>query len=112
MLYNLARLYLLDSAYAKGLDVARQLIAVDPSNPDNYQLMVLGYSGIKKDYDAQAQAGRFDSEGVRPEGQHQQERDGRQAAYVDSAARNNKVLTGVRRFVARHGRLGAQVQRR
>jgi hypothetical protein len=92
VLYNLARLYLLDSAYAKGLQTARELIAVDPSNPDNYQLMVLGYSGIKKDYDYKLK--KVDST---------QKAFGQKAntsknasvvkAYVDSAARNNKVLT-------------------
>jgi tetratricopeptide (TPR) repeat protein len=92
VLYNLARLYLLDSAYTKGIDIARQLIAVDPSNADNYQLMVLGYSGIKKDYDFKLK--KVDST---------QKAYGQKAntvknatvvkAYVDSAARNNKVLT-------------------
>lgn len=52
VLYNIARLYLLDSAYAKGIDYARKLVAVDPSNPDNYQLLVIGYGSIKKGYDA------------------------------------------------------------
>jgi len=51
VLYNLARLYLLDSAYDKGITLGRQLITVDPSNPDNYQLMAIGYAGIKKAYD-------------------------------------------------------------
>jgi tetratricopeptide (TPR) repeat protein len=94
VLYNLARLYLLDSAYAKGLDVARQLLAVDPSNPDNYQLMVLGYSGIKKDYDAKLK--RVDSI-QKVYGQKANANSGKNArvaaAYIDSAARNNKVLT-------------------
>jgi tetratricopeptide (TPR) repeat protein len=52
VLYNLSRLYLLDSAYLKGLPFARQLISVDPSNPDNYQLMAIAYASIKKEYDA------------------------------------------------------------
>lgn len=51
VLYNIARLYLLDSSYAKGIDYARKLVAVDPSNPDNYQLLVIGYGSIKKGYD-------------------------------------------------------------
>src|SRR5262249_22800553 len=59
VLYNLARLYLLDSAYLRGLPVARQLIAVDPSNPDNYQLLALAYANIKKGYDVQTK--RLDS---------------------------------------------------
>ena len=52
VLYNLARLYLLDSAYDKGVTVAKQLVAVDPSNPDNYQLLAIGYAAIQKGYGA------------------------------------------------------------
>jgi tetratricopeptide (TPR) repeat protein len=52
VLYNLSRLYLLDSAYAKGLPFARQLLTVDPSNPDNYQIIAIAYASIKKGYDA------------------------------------------------------------
>jgi tetratricopeptide (TPR) repeat protein len=52
VLYNLARLYLVDSAYVQGLPIARHLIAVDPSNPDDYQLMTIAYAQIKKGYDA------------------------------------------------------------
>ncbi len=52
VLYNLSRLYLLDSAYAKGLPYARDLLKVDPSNPDNYQLVAIAYASIKKGYDA------------------------------------------------------------
>lgn len=52
VLYNLARLYLLDSAYAQGIPLAKELITVDPSNPDNYQLLAIGYAGIKHYYDA------------------------------------------------------------
>jgi len=50
VLYNLARLYLLDSTYAKGIPVARQLIAVDPSNPDDYQLLAIAYASLQKGY--------------------------------------------------------------
>lgn len=51
VLYNLARLYVLDSAYAQGIPVGRELIGVDPSNPDDYSLMALAYANIKKNYD-------------------------------------------------------------
>ena len=51
VLYNLSRLYLLDSAYSKGLPLARQLVTVDPSNPDNYQLIAIAYASMKKEYD-------------------------------------------------------------
>ncbi|MGH7618342.1 MAG: tetratricopeptide repeat protein [Gemmatimonadaceae bacterium] len=91
VLYNLARLYLLDSSYAKGLEVARSLIKVDPSNPDNYQLMVLGYSGIKKDYDV-----KYKKADSVQKGYGQKANTVKNAkvvsAYVDSAARNNKVV--------------------
>jgi tetratricopeptide (TPR) repeat protein len=50
VLYNLARLYLLDSAYAQAIPVSRELINVDPSNPDNYQLLAIGYAAIQKNY--------------------------------------------------------------
>jgi tetratricopeptide (TPR) repeat protein len=91
VLYNLARLYLLDSAYAKGIATARQLIAVDPSNPDNYQLMVLGYSGIKKDYDIRLK--KADSvQKVFGQRANTSKNAAVVRANVDSAARNNKVL--------------------
>jgi len=50
VLYNLARLYLLDSAYAQAIPVSRELVSVDPSNPDNYQLLAIGYAAIQKNY--------------------------------------------------------------
>jgi predicted Zn-dependent protease len=56
VLYNLSRLYLLDSAYTKGLPLARQLVSVDPSNPDNYQLIAIAYASIKSGYDKELKA--------------------------------------------------------
>lgn len=50
VLYNLSRLYLLDSAYQKGLPLAGQLVSVDPSNPDNYQLLTVGYASLRQIY--------------------------------------------------------------
>ena len=50
VLYNLARLYILDSAYAKALPIARDLIKADPSNSDNYQLIAIAYASINKGY--------------------------------------------------------------
>ncbi|HEY9228508.1 MAG TPA: tetratricopeptide repeat protein [Gemmatimonadaceae bacterium] len=50
VLYNLSRLYLLDSAYVQALPHARQLVAVDPSNPDNYQLIAIAYASMQKGY--------------------------------------------------------------
>lgn len=52
VLYNLARLYLLDSAYTPAITYARQLVSVDPDNPDSYQLMMFGYGALQKLYGA------------------------------------------------------------
>jgi tetratricopeptide (TPR) repeat protein len=54
VLYNLARLYMLDSMPAKGLAIGKQLVKVDPSNPDNYQLLAIGYASIQKEYQTKA----------------------------------------------------------
>src|SRR4029077_8725149 len=51
VLYNLSRLYMVDSMYAKGLPLARQLVTIDPANPDDYQLIAIAYANMKKDYD-------------------------------------------------------------
>jgi predicted Zn-dependent protease len=51
VLYNLSRLYLLDSNFTKGVETAAQLVKVDPDNPDNFQLLAVGYGSIKKGYD-------------------------------------------------------------
>ena len=57
VLYNLARLYICSTArIGKGLPLARQLVAVDPSNPDNFQLLAIAYAQIKKEYDAKEKA--------------------------------------------------------
>ena len=52
VLYNLGRLYLLDSNFTKGIEIAQTLVKVDPDNPDNYQLLAVGYGAVKKGYDA------------------------------------------------------------
>ena len=50
VLYNVARLYLLDSNYTKGIDAIKQLVAVDPDNSDNYQLLAIAYASLQKGY--------------------------------------------------------------
>ncbi|MFI5228897.1 MAG: tetratricopeptide repeat protein [Gemmatimonadales bacterium] len=52
VLYNLARLYLLDSAWTPAISYARQLVSVDPDNPDSYQLLMFGYGALQKAYGA------------------------------------------------------------
>jgi predicted Zn-dependent protease len=54
VLFNLSRLYILDSMPAKGIPVARQLVKVDPSNSDNYSLLAIAYAAIQKEYSAKA----------------------------------------------------------
>jgi predicted Zn-dependent protease len=56
VLYNLARLYVLDSAYSKGIPLAQQLIQVDPDNSDNYELLSIAYAAMQKRYDRQEKA--------------------------------------------------------
>jgi tetratricopeptide (TPR) repeat protein len=51
VLYNLGRLYLLDSNFTKGIETANLLVKVDPDNPDNFQLLAVGYGSIRKGYD-------------------------------------------------------------
>ena len=48
VLYNLARLYLLDSAFDRAIPYARQLVAVDPASPESYQLLAVGYNAMQK----------------------------------------------------------------
>jgi hypothetical protein len=55
-MYNLARMYILDSAFAKALPVAKQLLAVDPSNPDNVQLVAIAYGSLNRIYGNQEKA--------------------------------------------------------
>jgi hypothetical protein len=58
ILYNLASQYILDSVFAKGISVARGLVAIDPANPDAYQLLVTGYSSLSKQLRATVGANR------------------------------------------------------
>ena len=84
-----ARLYLLDSAYAQGIPLARQLLAVDPSNPDNYQLLAIAYASIKKGYDTQAKATGLIGEGLRHSARTlREQRRRRSRPTIDSAARS------------------------
>jgi tetratricopeptide (TPR) repeat protein len=91
VLYNLARLYLLDSNTTQALVTARQLIAVDPANPDNDQLMAFGYSAIAKKYDQQNKALEAKA---REYGQKANSAKAAsvQRAYIDSSAKISPVI--------------------
>jgi predicted Zn-dependent protease len=50
VLYNLAIMYLNADKYSKAIPVARELIAVDPSNGDNYRLFTIAYANEQKGF--------------------------------------------------------------
>ena len=91
VLYNLARLYILDSAYTKALPVARELIKVDPSNSDNYQLIAIAYASLNKGYTARQKEAE-----ARAKALGQRANTSRSAAVqkaaIDSAGRMNAII--------------------
>lgn len=50
VLYNLAIMYLNSDKYASVIPVVRQLVAVDPSNGDNYKLFTIAYANEQKGF--------------------------------------------------------------
>lgn len=92
VLYNLSRLYMLDSAYAQGIPVGRELVAVDPSNPDNYQLLALGYANIQKAYTAKARGYDSTAKALGKRASDSKVRASAQKAAIDSAARIQKLI--------------------
>lgn len=92
VLYNLARLYLLDSSYTKGIETARQLVAVDPDNSDNYQLLAIGYAALQKGYQTQQRG--YDST-AKALGKIANTSKSAKAvkAAIDSAGKINKFIT-------------------
>ena len=50
VLYNLAIMYLNGDKYDKAIPTARELVAVDPSNGDNYRLFTIAYASEAKRY--------------------------------------------------------------
>ncbi len=47
-LFNLANAYWKNNQFDKMVPVARKLVDIDPDNPDNYQLLAIGYQGLSK----------------------------------------------------------------
>jgi tetratricopeptide (TPR) repeat protein len=91
VLYNLARLYLLDSAYTQAIPVSRELISVDPSNPDNYQLLAIGYAAIQKNYGTKQKELEAKAKALGQRANTAKTTAARNAA-IDSAARLDKQL--------------------
>jgi len=50
VLYNLAIMYLNADKYAQAIPVVRQLVAVDPSNGENYRLFTISYANEQKGF--------------------------------------------------------------
>jgi len=47
-LFNLANAYWKNNQFEKMVPVARKLVEIDPDNPDNFQLLAIGYQGMGK----------------------------------------------------------------
>jgi tetratricopeptide (TPR) repeat protein len=47
-LFNLANAYWKNNQFDKMVPVAHKLTAIDPDNPDNFQLLAIGYQGLAK----------------------------------------------------------------
>jgi hypothetical protein len=93
VLYNLARLYMLDSAYAKGIPVAQQLLSVDPSNPDNYQLVAIAYAAIQKGYTTKARAYDSTAKALGKRANDPTTKAAAKKAAIDSAGAVQKLIT-------------------
>jgi tetratricopeptide (TPR) repeat protein len=53
-LYNLARQQMVSGEYDKAIVTTDKLVAIDPSNPDNFKLYVYAYGSLRKAYLAKA----------------------------------------------------------
>lgn len=92
VLFNLARVYVLDSAYDKAVPLGKQLIAVDPGNPDNYELLSIAYAAIQKRYSDKAKM--YDSTAKALGQRANTSKNARVVkAAIDSASRINRVIT-------------------
>jgi len=91
VLYNLARLYMLNNDYAKGTPLVKQLVAVDPSNPDNFQLYAIAWAAQQKEYITKQR--KYDST-AKVYGQKANSAKAAtvQKAYIDSAAKMTPII--------------------
>jgi predicted Zn-dependent protease len=91
VLYNLARLYVVDSQPRKALPVIRQLVANDPANPDDYQLMAFAYVSLQKEYAAKEKAYEAKAKELGQRANTSKSASVQKAA-IDSAARVNPLI--------------------
>lgn len=91
-LYNLSRLYMLDSAYSMGIPVAQQLVKVDPANPDNYQLLAIAYAAQQKAYNTKSRMYDSTAKALGRRAGDPKTKPAAQKAAIDSAARVQKLI--------------------
>ncbi|HET9425016.1 MAG TPA: tetratricopeptide repeat protein [Gemmatimonadaceae bacterium] len=96
-LYNLARMQVVNGEFQKAIATTDKLVAVDPSNPDNYKLYVIAYGNLRKSY-----VNRADSVGKRANAL------GRTAA--DQARRRALTDTAIRLDSLQRAALNKQVE--
>jgi tetratricopeptide (TPR) repeat protein len=91
VLYNLSRLYMLNTEYAKGMPLVKQLVTIDPANPDNYQLYAIGWAARQKEYITQQR--KYDSLAkVYGQKANTAKAAAVQKAYIDSAAKMTPLI--------------------
>src|SRR5262245_38537470 len=91
VLYNLARLYMLNNDYAKGTPLVKQLVAVDPSNPDNFQLYAIAWAAQQKEFITKQR--KYDSTAkVYGQKANTARSPAVQKAYIDSAAKMTPLI--------------------
>jgi tetratricopeptide (TPR) repeat protein len=91
VLYNLARLHMLNNDYAKGMPLIKQLVTVDPGNPDNFQLYAIGWAAQQKEYITKQR--RADSLAkVYGQKANTTKAAAVQKAYIDSAAKMTPII--------------------
>jgi tetratricopeptide (TPR) repeat protein len=91
VLYNLARLYMLNNDYVKAMPLMKQLVAVDPSNPDNYQLYAIAWAAQQKEYIGKQR--KYDSTAkVYGQKANSARSPAVQKAYIDSAAKMTPLI--------------------
>ena len=92
VLYNLARLYMLDSAYVQGIPIARQLVTVDPANPDNYQLLAIAYANMQKSYNGRSRSYDSTAKALGKRAGDPKTKAAAAKAAIDSAARVQRLI--------------------
>lgn len=92
VLYNLARLYMLDSAFVQGIPIARQLVTVDPANPDNYQLLAIAYASQQKSYNGRSRSYDSTAKALGKRAGDPKTKPAAAKAAIDSAARIQRLI--------------------